>query len=166
MQPESPCHAEPACWGAAYGCQTLRGKTSRAGGQCTVGILGATAIFQVFKIRLHRQQLYTELCPLHFVHGSQSNLAALVAYSAAGSRSHHLVCSTCPEQCARPEGVDCELTTNSMAEEEKSADLRWDWVESRVRHAFKHVKDDSELEGKRASAQHPCVAWRPLCRTP
>jgi len=31
-----------------------------------------------------------------------------------------------------------------MAEEEKAADLRWDWIESRVRNAFKHVKDDSE----------------------
>lgn len=33
-----------------------------------------------------------------------------------------------------------------MADEEKAADLRWDWIESRVRNAFKHVKDDSEFE--------------------
>jgi hypothetical protein len=33
-----------------------------------------------------------------------------------------------------------------MAEEEKAADMRWDWIESRVRNAFKHVKEDSKLQ--------------------
>ena len=32
-----------------------------------------------------------------------------------------------------------------MAEEEKAADQRWEWIESRVKNAFKHVKEDSKV---------------------